>query len=78
MLDDTQDLIYVKFQPMDHIGKKFNAWTVLEFVGPDRYRFKMKCDCGKEFIRDLYTIMIRRSKRCYHCNLKNTNFKRTY
>ena len=34
----------LKYNPEDYVGKKFGKWTVLEYLGKNRYNIKyMKC-----------------------------------
>ena len=52
----------------DLAGKTFSKWTVLEYVG--RGRYKARCVCGFEAIRQGAELMNMRSEQCFRCYAK--------
>ena len=54
----------------DHAGKKYNSWTVLQFVGLNKSGgaiWLCKCDCGTEREVEIKHIMDSSSKCCGPC-----------
>ncbi len=47
------------------VGKTFSKWTIIEYVGGGRY--KAKCECGHEAVKQGAEIMNLRSSQCFHC-----------
>lgn len=58
----------------DYSGQQFNNWTVLEKIGEIGYIYKVRCNCGKEFERNITALINERSKQCYICTKKCTWF----
>lgn len=60
-----------KYEGMLTVGQQFNDWTVLsEDIIVDnwgRARVQVQCKCGREFDRDLHSLMVGRSKSCQKC-----------
>lgn len=59
----------MKIIPEEHIGKKYNNWTIVSFAGKgnmNQVLFNVKCDCGNEEIKPLCSI--KKSKgECRNC-----------
>lgn len=47
------------------VGKKFNDWTAIEYVGMAKWLFE--CACGKQKVCDAYSVVSGKSKRCQGC-----------
>lgn len=51
-------------------GTKINRWTLIKKIN-DNYKWICRCDCGKEYIRNVNQIVSNRSKSCgckrYNC-----------
>jgi hypothetical protein len=58
----------------DHIGKQYNQWTVLSFLGPDKHSIKYYeclCQCGT--IRRATILRIKNNPFCYNCRINKNN-----
>lgn len=55
-----------KNRPISFIGKKVNRWTIIEIVGVNKGKTKVKCvcECGVESVIRFETIMNGNSKSC--------------
>lgn len=62
------------------IGQKFNSWTILELAGVRKYTkavrelAKVRCDCGVEGIRDIYSVVYGHSTQCRGCMGRKVSF----
>ena len=54
----------------DWSGEKINCWNILRFIGPSKNRYLIRCDCGNEFVRNIYPILANKSQRCLRCGIK--------
>jgi hypothetical protein len=59
----------------DRSGEKINSWQILEFVGPKIQMYRVRCGCGREYIRNVYAILSYSVKHCYVCEKKRGVFK---
>lgn len=58
----------------DHTGLKYNSWTVLEYIGPDKRSkdsvWKCRCSCGTEKELKINNLVNGKSKQCPKCATK--------
>lgn len=47
---------------LERVGKKYNSWTIIEYVGKNKFR--IKCDCGTEKIGYADAIFSGKYKSC--------------
>ncbi len=69
----------LKYNPEDYVGKKFGKWTVLEYLGKNRYNIKYmkcRCECGREDKVQLNMLLIGESTKCINCRNKKHGFSR--
>lgn len=60
----------MKINPMEYIGKKYNNWTIIDFIGQGKHLeslFRVRCDCGNEEIKAISAITKKKSKECKNC-----------
>ena len=73
---DTEPISVAK---LDHIGKRYGKWIVLEKL--KRSKVKARCDCGFEAIRRIDALYNNGSVQCKNCCLrdrKRERFNRIY
>lgn len=73
-------MIYIE----NMIGVKFNSWTIVEYMGVKgegrkvKRIWRVKCDCNREFVRDIHDIKRGKSKRCNNCYIRQTTLSHGY
>jgi hypothetical protein len=59
----------------DYSGTKMWNWDILEKIKHPGYIYKIRCQCGKEFERNIMGIINSRSSCCKICIKKRNLFK---
>lgn len=76
---DKANGIFIKLKYLsntDFTGYVFNKWTILELVDHPKNIYKVKCACGREYVRKIYVIVNNKIFSCSNCYRKSRMFVR--
>lgn len=68
--EDEEIVFHVNMTTTDYTGQKIEGWTILSKHPRGVYAYNVRCQCGKEYVRNINSMVQGRSSKCLHCSKK--------
>lgn len=70
---EDPEIEYERPRHRNYVGCRFERWLIIEKLGT--YIYVMRCDCGREFNRQIWAVLNNNSSQCKECYKKVRKYK---
>ena len=70
---EDPEVVFERPRYRNFVGCRFEHWLIIEKLSVHTY--VMRCDCGREFTRQIWSVLNNNSAQCKECYKKSRNYK---